>query len=117
MNRRFIAAADGFRANVSQIVGIDFPRVRSPELTLTEKTDRAREIAANMPNPSGDPGGGVVPSFWLSLGCVRMPQAFRRLIAGSHCSIFRPTVSSVFLGLEKFPLLAANTAGLTMEFP
>jgi len=61
--------------HVSQIDGIDFPpAVLPPEVPLTDKTARAREIVAGMPNPPEIREGGRIPSYWPSIDCVRMPE-------------------------------------------
>jgi antirestriction protein ArdC len=71
--RRYLKAYTVF--HVSQIEGIDFPpSVVPPELPLTERTARAREIVAGMPNPPEIQTGGRVPCYIPALDCVRMPE-------------------------------------------
>jgi len=71
--RRFLKGYTVFHA--SQIDGIDFPpSVVPPELPLTERTARAREIVSGMPNPPEIREGGRIPCYIPGLDCVRMPE-------------------------------------------
>ncbi len=59
----------------SQIDGIDFPEpVALPELTTTEKTDRARAIVEAMPQPPSISEGSAVPCYRKLTDSVHMPN-------------------------------------------
>ena len=59
----------------SQIDGIEFPAATlPPELTLTEKTARAREIVAAMPNAPAIRSGSAVPCHRPATDSVHMPE-------------------------------------------
>ncbi len=71
--RRFLKAYTVFHA--SQIEGIEFPpRADLPELTLTEKTARAREIVSGMPNAPEIREGSAVPCYRPATDRVHMPE-------------------------------------------
>lgn len=59
----------------SQIDGIVFPETKSaPELTTTEKTDRARSIIAAMPKLPPIKEGSSIPCYRLFSDSVHMPE-------------------------------------------
>lgn len=59
----------------SQIEGIDFPDpVAAPELSVTEKTDRARSIVEAMPKRPVIKTGSSVPCYRLFSDTVHMPE-------------------------------------------
>lgn len=59
----------------SQIEGIEFPQVADlPELSITEKTARAREIVAGMPNAPAIHEGSAVPCYRPKSDSVHMPE-------------------------------------------
>lgn len=59
----------------SQIDGITFPEPKSaPELTTTEKTDRARSIIASMPKRPPIKEGSSIPCYKLFSDSVHMPE-------------------------------------------
>ncbi|SKB01761.1 Antirestriction protein ArdC [Prosthecobacter debontii] len=61
--------------HASQIEGIEFPTPENlPELSLTEKTARAREIIAGMPNPPAFREGSAVPCYRPGTDSVNMPE-------------------------------------------
>lgn len=61
--------------HISQIEGIEFPEATlPPELTLTEKTDRAREIVAAMPNAPAIHSGSSVPCYRPATDSIHMPE-------------------------------------------
>lgn len=71
--RRFLKAYTVFHA--SQIEGIEFPQPENlPELSITEKTDRAREIVAAMPNAPAIHDGNAVPCYRPKTDSVHMPE-------------------------------------------
>lgn len=71
--RRFLKAYTVFHA--SQIEGIKFPQPESlPELSITEKTARAREIVAAMPNAPAIHEGNAVPCYRPKTDNVHMPE-------------------------------------------
>jgi len=71
--RRFLKAYTVFHA--SQIEGIEFPKPENlPELSITEKTDRAREIVAGMPNAPAIHEGNAVPCYRPASDSVHMPE-------------------------------------------
>ncbi|MCW0220401.1 MAG: ArdC-like ssDNA-binding domain-containing protein [Prosthecobacter sp.] len=71
--RRFLKGYTVFHA--SQIDGIEFPAPENlPELSLTEKTDRAREIIAGMPNPPQIRYGSAIPCYRPATDSVHMPE-------------------------------------------
>jgi len=71
--RRFLKAYTVFHA--SQIEGIEFPAPENlPELSLSEKTDRARAIVAAMPNAPAIREGAAVPCYRPSSDSVHMPE-------------------------------------------
>ena len=71
--RRFLKAYTVF--NASQIEGIEFPAPENlPELTITEKTSRAREIVAGMPNAPIIREGNAVPCYRPKTDSVHMPE-------------------------------------------
>ena len=60
--------------HVSQIEGIQFPSsILPPELTMTEKTARAREIVAGMPCPPKISSGSAIPCYRPASDHVLMP--------------------------------------------
>jgi len=72
--RRYLKAYTVFHA--SQIEGIEFPAPQNlPELSITEKTDRARAIVAGMPNPPRIVEGAAVPCYRPSTDTVHMPES------------------------------------------
>ena len=72
-SRRYLKAYTVFHA--SQIEGIEFPALQNlPELSTTEKTDRARAIIAGMPNPPRFQEGAAVPCYRPSTDTVHMPE-------------------------------------------
>ena len=71
--RRFLKAYTVFHA--SQIEGIEFPAPENlPELSITEKTARAREIVASMPNAPAIREGNAVPCYRPKTDSVHMPE-------------------------------------------
>ncbi|GAA5134901.1 zincin-like metallopeptidase domain-containing protein [Prosthecobacter algae] len=71
--RRFLMGYTVFHA--SQIEGIEFPAPENlPELSLTEKTDRAREIIAGMPKPPVIRYGSAIPCYRPATDSVHMPE-------------------------------------------
>jgi len=71
--RRYLKAYTVFHA--SQIEGIEFPAPQNlPELSITEKTDRARAIVAGMPNAPRIIEGAAVPCYRPSTDTVHMPE-------------------------------------------
>jgi antirestriction protein ArdC len=71
--RRFLKAYTVFHA--SQIEGIEFPQPENlPELSITQKTDRAREIVAAMPNAPAIHDGNAVPCYRPKTDSVHMPE-------------------------------------------
>ena len=71
--RRYLKAYTVFHA--SQIEGIEFPKPADlPELSITEKTDRARAIVAAMPNAPTIHEGAAVPCYRPSTDSVHMPE-------------------------------------------
>ena len=71
--RRFLKAYTVFHA--SQIEGIEFPKAENlPELSITEKTARAREIVAAMPNAPAIFEGNAVPCYRPKSDSVHMPE-------------------------------------------
>jgi antirestriction protein ArdC len=71
--RRFLKAYTVFHA--SQIEGIEFPTPENlPELSLSEKTDRARAIVAAMPNAPAIREGAAVPCYRPATDSVHMPE-------------------------------------------
>lgn len=71
--RRYLKGYTVFHA--SQIDGIEFPTPKGlPELPLTEKTARAREIIAGMPNPPSFKEGSAVPCCRPGNDSVNMPE-------------------------------------------
>jgi antirestriction protein ArdC len=71
--RRFLKAYTVFHA--SQIEGIEFPAPENlPELSLSEKTDRARAIVAAMPNAPAIREGAAVPCYRPATDSVHMPE-------------------------------------------
>lgn len=72
-SRRFFEGLHLFHA--SQIEGIEFPHPENlPELSVTEKTARAREIIAAMPNPPAIHEGNAVPCYRPKTDSVHMPE-------------------------------------------
>lgn len=72
--RRFLKAYTVFHA--SQIDGIEFPEPENlPALSITEKTERAREIVAGMPNAPRILEGSAIPCYRKGSDCVHMPQS------------------------------------------
>lgn len=70
---RYLKAYTVFHA--SQIEGIEFPPPANlPELSVTEKTDRAREIVAAMPNAPAIHEGSAVPCYRPKTDSVHMPE-------------------------------------------
>lgn len=79
--RKFLKAYTVF--HVSQIDGIEFPAdVMPEELPLTEKTARARQIIAEMPNPPVFETGGSIPCYCPPTDTIRMPE--RRFFRGEE---------------------------------
>jgi len=71
--RRFLKAYTVFHA--SQIEGIEFPAPENlPELSLSEKTDRARAIVAAMPNAPAIREEAAVPCYRPATDSVHMPE-------------------------------------------
>jgi antirestriction protein ArdC len=71
--RRYLKAYTVF--NASQIEGIEFPAPANlPELSVTQKTDRAREIVAAMPNAPAIFEGAAIPCYRPASDSVRMPE-------------------------------------------
>jgi antirestriction protein ArdC len=71
--RRFLKTYTVFHA--SQIEGIEFPQPENlPELSITEKTARAREIVASMPNAPDIREGNAVPCYRPKTDSVHMPE-------------------------------------------
>ena len=71
--RRFLKAYTVFHA--SQIEGIEFPEPENlPELSITEKTARAREIVAAMQNAPAIREGNAVPCYRPKTDSVHMPE-------------------------------------------
>ena len=71
--RRYLKAYTVFHA--SQIEGIEFPAPENlPELSITEKTDRARSIIAGMPNPPRILEGAAVPCYRPGTDSIHMPE-------------------------------------------
>lgn len=61
--------------HISQIEGIQFPaETLPPELTLTEKTTRAREIVAGMPKAPPIHSGSAVPCYRPGTDSIHMPE-------------------------------------------
>jgi antirestriction protein ArdC len=61
--------------HASQIEGIEFPPPENlPELSLTDKTTRAREIIAGMPNPPSFAEGSAVPCYRPGNDSINMPE-------------------------------------------
>lgn len=72
--RRYLKGYTVFHA--SQIDGIEFPAPDNlPELSLTEKTARARDIVAAMPNAPRIVTGSAIPCYQRGSDTVRMPEA------------------------------------------
>lgn len=72
--RGYLKAYTVFHA--SQIDGIEFPKLDSlPELTVTEKTDRARAIIEGMPNRPPIQEGSAVPCYQPATDSVHMPES------------------------------------------
>jgi antirestriction protein ArdC len=72
-SRGYLKAYTVFHA--SQIDGISFPEPEAfPELTLTEKTDRARAIIEGMPNRPAMHEGSAVPCYRPGTDSVHMPE-------------------------------------------
>lgn len=71
--RRFLKGYTVFHA--SQIDGIQFPKEENlPELSITEKTARAREIIRAMPNAPAIHQGCAVPCYRPATDSVHMPE-------------------------------------------
>lgn len=71
--RRYLKAYTVFHA--SQIEGIEFPQPDNlPDLTITERTARAREIVASMPNAPEIKQGSAVPCYRPASDTVHMPE-------------------------------------------
>ena len=71
--RRFLKGFTVF--NASQIDGIEFPTPEGLEaLTLTERTDRARQIIEAMPNRPAIKEGSAVPCYRPGSDSVHMPE-------------------------------------------
>ncbi len=61
--------------NSAQIDGIEFPTSANlPELSTTEKTDRAREVVAGMPKAPAIREGATVPCYRPKTDSVHMPE-------------------------------------------
>jgi len=72
--RGYLKAYTVFHA--SQIEGIEFPVPENlPELAVTEKTARAREIVAGMPNAPRILEGSAIPCYRPKSDAVHMPEA------------------------------------------
>lgn len=70
---RFLKAYTVFHA--SQIDGIEFPEPAAlPDLTMTEKTARARAIVEGMPCPPSFHEGSAVPCYRRMSDSVHMPE-------------------------------------------
>jgi antirestriction protein ArdC len=62
--------------HVSQIEGIEFPpSVVPPELTMTEKTERARAIVSGMPCAPAIQAGNAIPCYRPASDRVLMPDS------------------------------------------
>jgi antirestriction protein ArdC len=71
--RRYLKAYTVFHA--SQIEGIEFPKPANlPELSITEKTDRARAIVAAMPKAPTFHEGAAIPCYRPSTDSIHMPE-------------------------------------------
>lgn len=71
--RRYLKAYTVFHA--SQIEGIKFPPPANlPELSVTEKTARARAIVAAMPNAPAIQEGSAIPCYRPASDSVHMPE-------------------------------------------
>lgn len=71
--RRFLKGYTVFHA--SQIEGIEFPPPENlPEISITEKTDRAREIIAGMPKAPVIRYGSAIPCYRPGGDSVHMPE-------------------------------------------
>jgi antirestriction protein ArdC len=86
--RRFLKGYTVFHA--SQIEGIEFPTPENlPELSITEKTDRARAIVAEMPNPPAFREGSAIPCYRPGSDSVHMPErAFFNSEEGYYSTLF-----------------------------
>ena len=72
-SRGYLKAYTVFHA--SQIDGISFPEPEAlPDLTITEKTDRARAIVDGMPNRPAMHEGSAVPCYRPGTDSVHMPE-------------------------------------------
>jgi antirestriction protein ArdC len=72
-SRRYLKAYTVFHA--SQIEGIEFPPLPDlAELSLTEKTARAREIVAAMPNAPTIHEGAAIPCYRPKTDSIHMPE-------------------------------------------
>lgn len=72
---RFLKAYTVFHA--SQIEGIEFPQPENlPVLSITEKTARARESLAAMPNAPAIHEGNAVPCYRPKTDSIHMPERF-----------------------------------------
>jgi antirestriction protein ArdC len=61
--------------HASQIEGIEFPTPENlPELSITQKTDRARAIVAAMPNAPAIREGTAVPCYRPVTDSIHMPE-------------------------------------------
>lgn len=71
--RRFLKGYTVFHA--SQIDGIEFPQPENlPDLSVTEKTARAREIVGAMPSAPAINEGSAVPCYRPKTDSVHMPE-------------------------------------------
>lgn len=92
--RRFLKGYTVFHA--SQIEGIEFPQPENlPDLTITERTDRAREIVEAMPNPPVITKGSSVPCYRPARDVVDMPERwFFEKEDGYYSTLFHELVHS-----------------------
>lgn len=61
--------------NASQIEGIDFPKPAAlPEMPLSERCNRAREIITAMPQPPAIKEGVAIPCYRPATDSVHMPE-------------------------------------------
>ena len=92
--RRFLKAYTVFHA--SQIEGIEFPQPENvPDLTITEKTERARAIVAGMPNAPAIHEGSAIPCYRPASDSVHMPE--RRFFDSEEayfCTLFHELTHS-----------------------
>ncbi|MEA3207141.1 MAG: hypothetical protein QOE70_198 [Chthoniobacter sp.] len=92
--RRYLKGYTVFHA--SQIEGVSFPEPEAlPELPASELCDRAREMAAGMPNAPAIREGSAIPCYRPSSDSVHMPE--RRFFTGEeayYSTLFHELVHS-----------------------